>query len=52
MVVAGMKIHILGEFRNTRMAREVVVSLILDRTPGRVYQDLRNVAGKTKVGRF
>jgi RNA-binding protein PNO1 len=52
MVIAGMKIHILGEFRNTRMAREAVVSLILGRTPGRVYQDLRSIAGKAKAGRF
>jgi rRNA processing protein Krr1/Pno1 len=52
MVVAGMKIYIFGEFRNTRMAREAVASLSFGRTPGRVYQDLRSIAGKVKAGRF
>jgi rRNA processing protein Krr1/Pno1 len=51
MVIAGMKVHILGEFGNTCMARKVVVGLILERTLGRVDRDLKGVAEKAKAVR-
>jgi len=48
VVVAGQKIHILGGFKNITMAREAIVSLILGSPPGKVYGNLRTVAGRMK----
>ncbi|KAF2725530.1 eukaryotic type KH-domain (KH-domain type I) [Polychaeton citri CBS 116435] len=48
VVLADSKIHILGGFRNIHIAREAVVSLILGKPPGKVYGDLRTVAGRMK----
>jgi RNA-binding protein PNO1 len=48
VVLADSKVHILGGFKNIRMAREAVVSLILGRPPGKVYGDLRSVATRMK----
>lgn len=48
IVLAGNKIHLLGGFKEIRVARESVVSLILGRPPGKVYADLRAVAGRMK----
>ncbi|KAK9464017.1 uncharacterized protein V1516DRAFT_669314 [Lipomyces oligophaga] len=48
IVLADSKIHILGGFRNIRMARESVVSLILGSPPGKVYGNLRIVASRLK----
>jgi RNA-binding protein PNO1 len=48
VVLADSKIHILGGFRNIRIAREAVVSLILGAPPGKVYGNLRTVAGRMK----
>lgn len=48
VVLADSKIHILGGFSNIRMAREAVVSLILGAPPGKVYGNLRSVAGRMK----
>ncbi|KPI45781.1 Pre-rRNA-processing protein PNO1 [Cyphellophora attinorum] len=48
VVLADSKIHILGGFRNIRIAREAVVSLILGAPPGKVYGNLRIVAGRMK----
>lgn len=48
VVLAESKIHILGGFRNIRIAREAVVSLILGAPPGKVYGNLRTVAGRMK----
>lgn len=44
IVLADQKVHILGGFRNIGVAREAVVSLILGKTPGKVYGDLRTVS--------
>lgn len=48
VVLADQKIHILGGFKNIRMAREAVVSLILGAPPGKVYGNLRTVASRMK----
>jgi RNA-binding protein PNO1 len=47
-VLADSKVHILGGFANIRIAREAVVSLILGKPPGKVYGNLRGVAGRMK----
>lgn len=46
IVLADSKIHILGSYRNIRIAKDAIVSLILGSTPGSVYTRLRSVAGR------
>ncbi|KAJ4301198.1 pre-rRNA-processing protein pno1 [Kalmusia sp. IMI 367209] len=48
VVLADSKIHILGGFKNIHIAREAIVSLILGAQPGKVYGNLRTVAGRMK----
>lgn len=48
VVLADQKIHILGGFKNIRIAREAIVSLILGSPPGKVYGNLRTVASRMK----
>jgi RNA-binding protein PNO1 len=48
VVLADTKIHILGGFKNIHIAREAIVSLILGAQPGKVYGNLRTVAGRMK----
>ena len=48
IVLADQKVHILGGFKNIHVAREAVVSLILGSPPGKVYGNLRTVAGRMK----
>lgn len=48
IVLADQKVHILGGFKNIHIAREAVVSLILGSPPGKVYGNLRTVAGRMK----
>jgi RNA-binding protein PNO1 len=48
VVLADTKIHILGGYANIRIAREAVVSLILGKPPGKVYGNLRGIAGRMK----
>ena len=48
IVLADQKIHILGDFKNIRIAREAIVSLILGAPPGKVYGNLRTVASRMK----
>ena len=48
IVLADSKIHILGAFRNIRIARESVVDLILGAPPGKVYGNLRTIASRMK----
>ena len=38
----------MGGFKNIRIAREAVVSLILGAQPGKVYGNLRTVASRMK----
>jgi RNA-binding protein PNO1 len=46
IVVADTKIHILGSYENTRLARHAIGSLILGAAPGKVYNKLRNVSAR------
>jgi RNA-binding protein PNO1 len=48
IVLADSKIHILGGFGNIHVARESVVSLILGKPPGKVYNNLRTVSARMK----
>lgn len=48
VVLADSRVHILGGFQNIGIAREAVVSLILGSPPGKVYGNLRTVAGRMK----
>jgi RNA-binding protein PNO1 len=50
IVLADSKIHILGGFRNINCARESVVSLILGKSPGKVYGNLRTISARMKEG--
>ncbi|KAK7184814.1 pre-rRNA-processing protein PNO1 [Paraphaeosphaeria sporulosa] len=47
-VLTEQQIHILGGFKNIHIAREAIVSLILGSQPGKVYGNLRTVAGRMK----
>jgi RNA-binding protein PNO1 len=44
VVVADQRIHILGSFANIRVARDAVCALIMGAPPGKVYNQMRNVA--------
>ncbi len=46
IVLADSKIHILGSYRNIRVAKDAMVSLIMGSTPGKVYNRLRTVAAR------
>lgn len=48
VVLADSKIHILGGFENTKIARETIVSLILGAPPGKVYGNLRIISSRLK----
>ncbi|KAI0018292.1 eukaryotic type KH-domain (KH-domain type I) [Xylariomycetidae sp. FL0641] len=48
IVLADSKIHILGAYKNIKIARESVVSLILGKPPGKVYNNLRTVSARMK----
>lgn len=47
-MLAGSRVHILGAFENIGMARESIVSLVLGAQPGKVYNNLRIMAGRMK----
>ena len=46
IVVADVKVHILGAFANIQIARDAVCSLILGTPPGKVYNSMRAVASR------
>lgn len=48
IVLADSKVHILGRFKDVHVARESIVSLILGKPPGKVYNGLRTVAARRK----
>lgn len=48
VVLADSKIHILGGFKNIKMARESVVRLILGKPPSKIYGNLRIVSSRMK----
>ncbi|KAL8338266.1 hypothetical protein RB598_006908 [Gaeumannomyces tritici] len=48
IVLADSKIHILGSFKNVRMAQESIVDLILGKPPSKVYGNLRAISARMK----
>jgi len=44
VVIADRKIHLLGSYANIRVARNAICDLILGAPPGKVYNNMRNVA--------
>ena len=46
IVVADVKVHILGAFANIQIARDAVCALILGSPPGKVYNQMRTVASR------
>lgn len=44
IVVADQKIHIMGTFANISLARDAICNLIIGAPPGKVYNQMRNVA--------
>lgn len=46
IVLADSRLHILGSYRNIRVAKDALVSLILGTTPGTVHNRLRTVSSR------
>ena len=44
IVIADTRIHMLGSYANVRVARNAICDLILGAPPGKVYNNMRNVA--------
>ena len=44
IIVADQKIHIMGSFANIKLARDAICNLIIGAPPGKVYNQMRNVA--------
>ena len=44
IVMADQKIHIMGSFANIKLARDAICNLIIGAPPGKVYNQMRNVA--------
>lgn len=44
IVIADQRIHMLGSYANLRVARNAICDLILGAPPGKVYNNMRNVA--------
>lgn len=44
IVIADQKIHIMGSFANIKLARDAICNLIMGAPPGKVYNQMRNVA--------
>lgn len=52
VVVADTKIHILGSYENTRLARRAISRLVLGTAPGTVYNSLRTISARLNERRF
>lgn len=44
IVVADQKVHIMGSYANIALARDAICNLIIGAPPGKVYNQMRNVA--------
>jgi RNA-binding protein PNO1 len=44
IVVADQKVHIMGSYSNIAIARDAICHLIMGSPPGKVYNQMRNVA--------
>lgn len=52
IVVADTKIHVLGSYENTRLARHAISSLVLGAAPGKVYNKLHTVSARLNERKF
>lgn len=52
VVVADTRIHILGSYENTRLARRAICNLVLGAAPGKVYNKLQSVSARLNERRF
>ena len=52
IVVADTKVHILGSYENTRLARNAISSLVLGSAPGKIYNRLRTVSARLNEKKF
>jgi len=48
IVIADSRIHLLGSYGNIRLARNAICDLILGAPPGKVYNNMRNVAKRNE----
>ena len=48
LVIADTKIHILGNFKNIKIARDAVVALIRGSPPGKVYANLKSIGARQR----
>ena len=48
IVLADSKVHIMGSYANIKSARTAICNLILGKTPGKVYSQLRSVSKRLK----
>lgn len=46
IVIADQKVHILGSYSNIRLAKDAICNLIIGSPPGKVYNQMRNVAAR------
>lgn len=44
IVMADQKVHIMGSYANIALARDAICNLIIGAPPGKVYNQMRNVA--------
>ena len=44
IVIADQKVHMMGTYANIALARDAVCNLIIGAPPGKVYNQMRNVA--------
>lgn len=44
IVIADQKVSIMGSFANIKLARDAICNLIIGAPPGKVYNQMRNVA--------
>lgn len=44
IVMADQKVSIMGSFANIKLARDAICNLIIGAPPGKVYNQMRNVA--------
>lgn len=46
IVIADQKVHIMGSFANIKLAKDAICNLIIGAPPGKVYNQMRNVASR------
>jgi RNA-binding protein PNO1 len=48
IILADTKIHVMGSHSNVKAARTAICNLIMGKTPGKVYSQLRGVSRRLK----